>query len=111
MRAPVDAKQSRGNAKELDCFVARAPRNDGGEFSTILSTSLRAHAKQSSETPKNWIASSQELLAMTGRVFHYPLNVIASACEANQRNAKELDCFRLRSSSFGGRGRRKSSSQ
>jgi hypothetical protein len=23
------AKQSRGRKKELDCFVARAPRNDG----------------------------------------------------------------------------------
>jgi hypothetical protein len=26
------AKQSRGRKKELDCFVARAPRNDGVGF-------------------------------------------------------------------------------
>jgi hypothetical protein len=27
-----EAKQSRGHKKELDCFVARAPRNDGASY-------------------------------------------------------------------------------
>jgi hypothetical protein len=31
-----------GRKQELDCFVARAPRNDGANVSTNLSTSLRA---------------------------------------------------------------------
>jgi hypothetical protein len=37
------------------------------------------------------------------------LNVIASSCEAIQSHKESLDRFRLRSSSFGGRGRRKGS--
>jgi hypothetical protein len=61
--------------EELDCFVARAPRNDGAKVSAHLSPSLRAQ-------------------------------------RSNPEAAKEeLDCFRLRSTSFGGRGRRKRSSQ
>jgi hypothetical protein len=39
------------------------------------------------------------------------VGVIASSCEAIQSYKESLDHFRLRSPSFGGRGRRKSSSQ
>jgi hypothetical protein len=78
------------NAKELDCFVARAPRNDGESFPLSSQRhcermrSKPAKRKRTGLLPPSLFElrrtrSSQELLAMTGRVFHYPLNVIASA--------------------------------
>src|SRR5690242_16118871 len=47
-------------------------------------------------TPQNWIASSQELLAMTRRGSRYLLNVIASVSEAIQRHAARLACLASR---------------
>ena len=38
--------------KELDCFGARAPRNDGGEVSAALSPSLRAQRSNPGATKK-----------------------------------------------------------
>src|SRR5258708_40158569 len=61
------AKQPRSRKKELDCFVARAPRNDELEFANDPPTSLRAPRSNSRAARKNWIASSQVLLAMTMR--------------------------------------------
>jgi hypothetical protein len=55
--------------------------------------SLRAKRSNPVGQGKSWIASSQELLAMTLRVFRHPLRVIASACEAIQSHTGSLDCF------------------
>jgi hypothetical protein len=56
-------------------------------FSADLSTSLRAHAKQSSQAAQqeDWMASSQELLAMTDlNAGDQTIHVIASGSEAIQ---------------------------
>jgi hypothetical protein len=61
-------------------------------FSANLSPSLRA--KQSSKPQKkDWIASSQGLLAMTGRGFRNPLHVIASEAKQSRSHKEALDCF------------------
>jgi hypothetical protein len=57
---------------------------------------MTGSAKIPEATKKNWIASSQELLAMTGRDFRFPLNVIASASEAIQRQTGKLAVSSLR---------------
>jgi hypothetical protein len=52
--------------RRLDCFVARAPRNDGLKCSRSPLNVIASEAKQSSDAHADWIASSQGLLAMTG---------------------------------------------
>src|SRR4030088_2735100 len=62
-----------------------APRNDGLSLFRKPLDVIASEAKQSSATHAAWIASSQELLAMTDLAFGEPtLHVIASASEAIQ---------------------------
>src|SRR5256885_1610878 len=44
-------------------------------------------------TPEAWIASSQELLAMTGRGRRKPHPVIASEAKQSRGHKESLDCF------------------
>jgi hypothetical protein len=62
MRTPSDTRFDRRIASRLAYL---APRCQALLSATALSPSLRALAKQSRATKKGWIASSQELLAMT----------------------------------------------
>jgi hypothetical protein len=66
----AQAKQA-SSEEELDCVVARAPRNDGLDVSAVFSTSLRAQRSNPVKrlNKEDWIASSQGRLAMTDLGF------------------------------------------
>jgi hypothetical protein len=64
--APVGSEAiQKATKKDLDCFVARVPRNDVESFSANLSPSLRAKRSNPVTRKQSWMASSQGLLAMT----------------------------------------------
>jgi hypothetical protein len=64
----------------------------GSDFRNPLHV-IASGAKQSrSHKTKNWIASSQELLAMTGRDFRNPLHVIAGPYSAASRSISSSVC-------------------
>jgi hypothetical protein len=72
---------------EILVAAARGLRGDrGGEVSSPAS---RRHYERNEAIEllqgKGWIASSQALLAMTGKGFHRPLTVIASQRVARMR--------------------------
>jgi hypothetical protein len=94
------AKQSRKQQGRLDCFVARAPRNDGvsvfGQISPRHCELLRSNPESNKE---DWIASSQGLLAMTALMLRPNCQRHCERSEAIQKATSKTGLLRRKRSS------------
>src|SRR4051812_4870809 len=91
-RLHVIASNPGATRKELDCHVASAPRNDGERFPPTSPRHCERSAAIQKPRRKNWIATAQARLAMTGTGFRQPLPVIASEARQSRSHKEELDC-------------------
>src|SRR5947207_9743414 len=85
-----DEEQSASSHEEsLDCFVARAPRNDGEGFALSSPRHCERSEAIQEATKQDWIASSQELLAMTGQGFSTSLSPSLRAKQSRRPRSKD----------------------